>query len=210
MEKNRPEVYVLQADSVLLTVFTLQKQTMAEIHLPTAGHRKSGVRRSKKLSTRIDLTPMVDLGFLLITFFLLTTTLAKPRAMAIAMPYKGPLEAPPTTWKKGQTMTLLLSDHHRIYYYDGFDDHPALRQTSFVQQGVRQVIIDKIKRVKALQAAGVLRPANEAAFLVKPDTGSTFEDFVQIMDELSICNVNMKAMVDITPADRELIAGMKR
>ena len=63
---------------------------MAELDTSSGGHHKKGpgVKKAKKLSTRIDLTPMVDLGFLLITFFMYTTTLAKPKTMEINMPYK--------------------------------------------------------------------------------------------------------------------------
>ena len=178
----------------------------------SGGHKKGpGVKKGKKLSTRIDLTPMVDLGFLLITFFLFTTTLAKPKVMQINMPFKE--KEPPkdqTALKADQAMTILLSKDHRIYYYDGIGDKPEtppdVKVTYFTgKSSIRDVIIDKIKRVKVLQQQGVLNAKNDAAFLIKPDVNSTYDDFVQIMDEMNINDVKIKAVVDISPVDQEFI-----
>jgi biopolymer transport protein ExbD len=186
---------------------------MAEMDTSSSGgHKKGpGVKKGKKLSTRIDLTPMVDLGFLLITFFLFTTTLAKPKTMQITMPYKDPNDkVAPDELKADQAMTILLSKEHRLYYYDGIGDKPEappdVKVTYFKPKGgIRDVIIDKIARVKALQASGVLNARNDAAFLIKPDTNSTYEDFVNIMDEMNINDVKIKAVVDISPVDQEFI-----
>src|SRR5215217_3639823 len=187
---------------------------MAEMDTSSGGgHKKGpGVKKGKKLSTRIDLTPMVDLGFLLITFFLFTTTLAKPKVMQIVMPYKDKdqKEEEQSQLKADQAMTILLSKDHRIYYYDGIGDKPEtppdVKVTYFKPSGgIRDVIIDKIKRVKALQAQGVLNSKNDAAFLIKPDVTSTYDDFVRIMDEMNINDVKIKAVVDISPVDQEFI-----
>jgi biopolymer transport protein ExbD len=186
---------------------------MAEMDTSSSGgHKKGpGVKKGKKLSTRIDLTPMVDLGFLLITFFLFTTTLAKPKTMQITMPYKDPLDqAKPDELKADQAMTILLSKDHRLYYYDGIGDKPDappdVKVTYFQpKKGIRDVIIDKIARVKALQASGVLNAKNDAAFLIKPDSNSKYDDFVNIMDEMNINDVKIKAVVDISPVDQEFI-----
>lgn len=187
---------------------------MADIDTSSGGgHKKGpGVKKGKKLSTRIDLTPMVDLGFLLITFFLFTTTLAKPKTMQITMPYKDPTQiVPPDELKADQSMTILLSKDHRLYYYDGIGSDPTkppdVKVTYFKPKGgIRDVIIDKIARVKALQASGVLNSKNDAAFLIKPDNNSTYDDFVNIMDEMNINDVKIKAVVDISPVDQSFIA----
>src|ERR1043165_6176881 len=96
---------------------------MAEMDTSSSGgHKKGpGVKKGKKLSTRIDLTPMVDLGFLLITFFMFTTTLAKPKTMEINMPYKDENLDPnkQSKVKESTAMTILLSKMHRVYYYEG-------------------------------------------------------------------------------------------
>ena len=187
---------------------------MAEMDTSGGGHKKKGpgVKKGKKLSTRIDLTPMVDLGFLLITFFLFTTTLAKPKVMSITMPYKDKdmKKEDQSELKADQAMTILLSKDHRIYYYDGIgnnpDQAPNIKVTYFKPNGgIRDAIIDKIKRVKVLQQQGVLNEKNDAAFLIKPDYNSTYDDFVRIMDEMNINDVKIKAVVDISPVDREFI-----
>src|SRR6202041_3220392 len=98
---------------------------MAEMDASSGGgHKKGpGVKKGKKLSTRIDLTPMVDLGFLLITFFMYTTTLAKPKTMEINMPFKDPnVLEPPNKVKSSTALTVLLSKDHRIFYYEGIGD----------------------------------------------------------------------------------------
>lgn len=179
----------------------------------SGGHKKGpGVKKGKKLSTRIDLTPMVDLGFLLITFFLFTTTLAKPKTMQITMPYddKDLKKEDQTPVKADAAMTLLLSKQHRIYYYDGIGDKPDappdVKVTYFQPKGgIRDVIIDKMKRVESLKASGVLTAKDQAVFLIKPDTNSTYDDFVNIMDEMNINEAKVKAVVDISPVDQEFI-----
>src|ERR1041384_6622445 len=101
---------------------------MAEMDTSSGGgHKKGpGVKKGKKLSTRVDLTPMVDLGFLLITFFMFTTTLQKPKTMEINMPYKDPNKPVDTTKVKASTaLTVLLSKDHRVYYYEGLADDPT-------------------------------------------------------------------------------------
>src|ERR1700744_6293816 len=121
---------------------------MAELDTSSSGGKKSpGVKKSKKLSTRIDLTPMVDLGFLLITFFMFTTTLARPKTMEINMPYKDPnmkIEDQ-NKIKESVALTVLLSKNHKIYYYEGMATDPTkppdLKATTFSQKnGIRDEI----------------------------------------------------------------------
>src|ERR1700733_2328278 len=94
---------------------------MAELNTPTTGHKKSrGVQKTKKLSTRVDLTPMVELGFLLITFFIFTTTMARPKAMGLILPK----DVPENKWinePEGAVITLLPAKNNLVYYYEGSD-----------------------------------------------------------------------------------------
>lgn len=184
---------------------------MADIDTSSSGgHKKGGVKKAKKLSTRVDLTPMVDLGFLLITFFIFTTTMSKPKTMEINMPYKGEEVETPSKVKNSTAITVLLSKDHRVYYYEGIGDDPAnppkVEITYFkTPGGIRQVLIDKKAKVEALVRSGALAPNDKATVLIKPDVNSTYEDFVNIIDEMSINGIQVYAVVDISPVDQEFI-----
>ncbi len=186
---------------------------MAEMDTSSGGgHKKGpGVKKSKKMSTRVDLTPMVDLGFLLITFFIFTTTMAKPKTMEINMPNTEKIdEKDQTKVKESTAMTILLSKNHRVYYYEGLATDPNvppdLKVTGFKDKdGIRDAIIAKKLKVAELQRSGALGPKDQATFLIKPDTNSTYADMVNILDEMSINDARVYAIIDITPVDQEFI-----
>jgi biopolymer transport protein ExbD len=187
---------------------------MAEMDTSSGGgHKKGpGVKKGKKLSTRIDLTPMVDLGFLLITFFMFTTTLAKPKTMEINMPYKDEnlKEEEKNKLKASVAMTVLLSKNHRVYYYEGIGDNPDvapdLQVTSFkAKDGIRDAIIKKKKLVAGLKASGQLGPKDEMTVLIKPDTTSTYSDLVNMLDEMNINDVKVYAIIDISDIEQGFI-----
>lgn len=187
---------------------------MAEMDTSSGGgHKKGpGVKKGKKLSTRIDLTPMVDLGFLLITFFMYTTTMSKPKTMEINMPYKDEkiTEEEQTKIKASTVISVLLSKDHRIYYYEGIGDDPTkppqLNVTYFKpKDGIRDVLINKKKAVEELKASGALGPKDQVTIIIKPDVTSTYEDLVNMLDEMSINDIRVYAIVDITPVDKEFI-----
>jgi len=187
---------------------------MAEMDTSSSGgHKKGpGVKKGKKLSTRIDLTPMVDLGFLLITFFMFTTTLAKPKTMEINMPYKDETlkDDEKNKLKASSALTVLLSKNHRIYYYEGIGDDPnnppQLKVAYFTaQKGIRDEIIAKKKMVDDMKRSGALGPKDEATILIKPDTTSTYSDLVNMLDEMNINDVKVYAIVDITDIEQGFI-----
>lgn len=171
------------------------------------------VKGGKKGSPRVDLTPMVDLGFLLITFFMFTTTMTKPKAMDIQMPYKDKTKLPDdeqSKIKESVALTILLSKDHRIYYYEGMgtdpNKPPNVQVTTFSNSGgIRQVIIDKKKAVRSLIAQGALTATDQATVLIKADSNSTTKDLIGILDEMTINAIPVYAVVDITPVDREFI-----
>lgn len=187
---------------------------MAEMDTSSGGgHKKGpGVKKGKKMSTRVDLTPMVDLGFLLITFFIFTTTMAKPKTMEINMPNTEKIEEDKKNKiKESAAFTVLLSKDHRVYYYEGLATDPTqppdLKVTGFKDKdGIRDAIIAKNEKVKSLIAQGALTAKDQMTVLIKPDTNSTYEDLVNILDEMTINDVRIYAIVDITPVDQEFIS----
>lgn len=170
------------------------------------------VKGGKKGAPRIDLTPMVDLGFLLITFFMFTTTMSKPKAMEIQMPYKDEKlqDEDKNKIKNDEALTLLLSKDHRIYYYNGIGDDPTnppqVQVTYFKDKdGLRDVLINKKKTVQGLISQGVLNASDKAIVLIKPDDNSTTEDLINALDEMTINGIQVYAVVDITPVDKDFI-----
>ncbi len=173
---------------------------MAELDT-SGGGGKGGKVRTKKKSTRVDLTAMVDLAFLLVTFFMLTTTLSKPKAMDLVMPDKdehNPKDqmAVPAT----RTMTILLGSNDRIEWYHGLPGQPLEPPTkdNFGKNGIRKSILDLKKKV--YDATG-----GKLIVLVKPSDKSVYKDVVNIMDELNITQIDIRAIVDILPGEVELL-----
>ena len=157
------------------------------------GHKKGpGVKKGKKLSTRVDLTPMVDLGFLLITFFIFTTTMSQPTAMRLFLPkdVKNPEEQ--NKVKNSAVITLMLGKNDVIYYYEG-DSAQKLQPTDFKK--VRDIIIDKKNRTDPKDFVVVIKPTNDA----------TYKNTVNILDEMTIDGVKRYAMVDISPVEYKFI-----
>lgn len=123
---------------------------MAEIESGGGGHKKGGKPKGKKLSTRVDFTPMVDLGFLLITFFMLTTSMNKPKTMEINMPVKDVTEEEKQKVKASQAITLLLAENDKIVYYfinekTGEPETPVI--TDFSKGGIRATLLNKNKEL---------------------------------------------------------------
>lgn len=170
------------------------------------------VGKGGKGTPKVDLTPMVDLNFLLITFFMFTTTMTKPKAMELQMPFKDEklTEADKNKIKNDEALTILLSKDHRIYYYHGIGDDatnpPKVEVTYFKDSdGIRDVLIKKKKMVNDLISQGVLAAKDKVVVLIKPDDNSTTNDLITILDEMTINAIPVYAVVDITPVDREFI-----
>jgi biopolymer transport protein ExbD len=171
---------------------------MAELDT-SGGGKKGGKVRSKKASTRVDLTAMVDLAFLLITFFMLTTTLAKPQAMDLAMPDKDEKLDAKLEVADDRTMTILLGKNDKIEWYMGTIDNPSTPTVEdFGKNGIRKAILDKVKAVKAATGKDLM-------VLLKPSDKSNYKNLVDILDEMKITNVQSYAIVDITTPEVGLL-----
>lgn len=164
---------------------------MAEIS-ESSGKKKEGKVRSKKASTKIDMTPMVDLAFLLLTFFMLTTTFNKPQTMEITMPDKPKNEDKPPMVNEKRVLTLILGDNDKVYWYTGITD-PKIEVTDFSREGVRHVLQTQNSTIR------------DMVVLIKPSDKSKYKNVVDILDEMAIGNIARYALVDITPTDEELI-----
>ncbi len=168
---------------------------MGEISAQGGGGNKGGKVRSKKASTRIDMTPMVDLAFLLLTFFMLTTTFNKPQTMEITMPEKPKKEDKPPLVNEKKVLNLVLGKNDKIFWYIGITN-PKVEITNFSKDGVRKILLQKNAEIR------------DMIVLIKPDETSTYKNMVDILDEMNISNIARYALVDIAPSDKELIKNL--
>ncbi len=178
---------------------------MAEIDTSSGGgHKKGpGVKKPKKLSTRVDLTPMVDLGFLLITFFVFTTTMSKPTVMQMNEPKDEKVEDQMKV-KESAVMTIMLGKDDQIYYYYGTltaeGASEQFKSTDF--EKIRQLILDKRNSVPDGD-----KSKSDLMYIIKADKQAKFKNIIDILDEMSINKVppGHYAEVDITATEEELI-----
>lgn len=165
---------------------------MAELDTSSGGG-KGGKVRSKKQSTRVDLTAMVDLAFLLITFFMLTTSLSKPLAMDIAKPDKDEKNKENKfELKASQTMTILLGAKNKVAWYMGVAGESQPTVEDFIE--LRKSLLTNKQKVKETMGKDII-------VIIKPAPGSTYKNFVDAMDELNITKTNISApAIDDDPA----------
>jgi biopolymer transport protein ExbD len=167
---------------------------MAEMEVQSGGHKKGpGVKKAKKLSTRVDLTPMVDLGFLLITFFMYTTTMSEPKVMKLNMPKDAKDEKEETKIKQSGALTILLGKKDQVYYYMGMD---ALGLQSTTYKQIRKVILDKKASVANI---------DDFMVIIKPNDDASYQNVVDIVDEMLINVVERYAIIPITADENELV-----
>ena len=149
------------------------------------------------MSTRIDMTPMVDLAFLLLTFFMLTTTFAKPYTMELQMPVADEHQTPVAMSK---AMTIMLGKDHRVHYFFGLNTPhdktvpaPVLTTTSFAPDGLRQALLQRQRQQPGL------------VVLIKPGADSKYQVMVDVLDEMNITKQKKYALVKLTPDDLTLL-----
>jgi biopolymer transport protein ExbD len=168
---------------------------MAEVQVQDKGE-KGGKVRSKKQSTRVDMTPMVDLGFLLITFFMFTTTFSKPNVMDLGLPGKPDVNAPkppPTEVKLENSITIFIGKDNRVFWHQ--QDETSLKdenlqETNFDRDGLRKIV----QQAKA-------RAIDKDIFtvIIKPTDDAVYKNFVDILDEMAITKSERYGVTDLKP-----------
>ncbi|MFS4431471.1 ExbD/TolR family protein [Chryseobacterium sp. GVT01B] len=173
---------------------------MAEVQVQEKGG-KGGKVRSKKQSTRVDMTPMVDLGFLLITFFMFTTTFSKPNVMDLGLPAKPKDEKqkpPPTEIKLSNSISILLGKNNRVFWHQqdatSLNDQ-TLMETTLDREGIRKVI----QQAKS-------RAADQTKFtvIIKPTDDAIYKNFVDILDEMAITKSEQYGVTDVKPWEKAI------
>ena len=165
---------------------------MAEIH-PSSSDKK-------KQMPKVDLTPMVDLGFLLITFFVFTTTMTEGHVMKLNTPKNGP----PVQTGERKTLNLILGADDKLLYYEG-NDSLQVRTADYSATGLRRVITEKKQQVRKDFGYDSL-----AVFLIKPTNYSSYKNLVDVMDEMLISDVSTYMIADASVYETQKAISNKR
>ena len=191
---------------------------------------KNGKSKQKKFAVRVDFTPMVDMNMLLITFFMLCTTLSKPQTMEISMPSndKSITEQQKSMVKASQAITLLLGADNKLYYYVGepnYKDYTSLKETSYTPDGIRSILLQKnvaaVNKVRALklqkldlriseeeyrkQVSEIKSGKDTPTVIIKATDDASYKNLIDALDEMQICNIGKYVITDIAEADEFLM-----
>jgi len=176
--------------------------------LDTGGGKadKGGKVRSKKQSSAVDLTAMVDLAFLLITFFMLTTSLSKPQSMDLAMPDKDEKIEDEILISEERTMNLVLGPDNKLQMYMGQLTAPleGPKALTYSKQSLRKEILEKVKSVPMATRTTAKPNGDPLIILIKASKESTYTNLVDVLDEIAIGKVQVYAIVDIIPQEIQL------
>lgn len=201
---------------------------MAEIQENNNKEKKGN--KQKKMNIRVDFTPMVDMNMLLITFFMLCTSLSKPQTMEISMPSndKNITEEQQNKVKASQALTLLLAEDGKLYYYEGepdYKNYSSLKETTYDANGLRKLLLNKnyeaVKKVRELkekkarleisdeeckqEITSVKSGKDTPTVIIKATDKSTYKNLIDALDEMQICSIGKYVIVDITDGDLFLI-----
>ena len=194
---------------------------------------KNGKSKQKKFAVRVDFTPMVDMNMLLITFFMLCTTLSKPQTMEISMPSndKSITEQQKSMVKASQAITLLLGADNKLYYYEGepnYKDYTSLKETSYTPDGIRSILLQKnaaaVNKVRALkqqkldlkiseeeyrkQVSEIKSGKDTPTVIIKATDDASYKNLIDALDEMQICNIGKYVITDIAEADEFLMTNL--
>lgn len=194
--------------------------------------KKGKGSKQKKMSVRVDFTPMVDMNMLLITFFMLCTSLSKPQTMEISMPSndKDITEEQQSKVKASQAITLLLGRDNRVFYYVGLPDanYSNLIETTYKPDGLRGMLLQKnsvaVKKAADLrqqkidlkisqeeydkQLAEIKAAKNTPTVIIKATDDATYNNLIDALDEMQICNIGKYVITDIEDGDKVMIGNL--
>ena len=169
---------------------------MAEIETKRSNEKK---KRFNKKSTRVDLTPMVDLGFLLLTFFVFTTALIEPKVMDLVVPFDNEITKDPVC--ESCVLTVMLDKNNRIKYYEGaIENNPPVIETGFAPEEIRAVLMQKKEDVARIRGK-----ADQFILIIKPAVASSFKNFVDITDEVTICQIKRYYVDELKETEKKLL-----
>jgi biopolymer transport protein ExbD len=179
---------------------------MSSINLPQINNRKPGVKRMKRHTMKIDMTPMVDLGFLLITFFVMTIEMSKPSSIGLIMPKDG---TDGTKLQKSAALTVLLGNENEIWYYHGdwgeAFQQKEIHQTSFsYKDGLGKIIREK--QIVLDNTPAVHDGRDGLTILIKAASNANYKGVVDVLDESIINNVKRYALVNITEEEKKFLS----
>lgn len=203
---------------------------MAEVNTVSKGDRKG---RPTRMNLHVDFTPMVDMNLLLITFFMICTTLSKPQNMNLTLPSKDKEVVDPPKIAADKAVTLILGEANNVYYYFGKPDYKNLaflKSTTYDADGLRKILLQRnvsaVKRMNELKALRQGKQISEADFterskqirtdesgiavMIKPTERASYDNLVKVLDEMHICSVGRYTIMDVTEGDRFLMGNFQK
>lgn len=202
---------------------------MAEI-IQNEGGKKKGKVRAKKHTTHIDMTPMVDLACLLLTFFMLTTAFSKPKVMSIFLPPKPKKDEKVTEIPKDRTVNIILDRGDKVYWYNGVANSqqgtlPALVPSDYSKDGIRKMLLQRnrelFKKIEEFKKTSLNKMHTDTLakrivdmrkddktgpiVLIKASESVKYGNIVDILDEMAICNIGRYALVDLSPDEKKML-----
>lgn len=171
---------------------------MATLNLSQNGRAMKGNARTRKAAPSVDLTAMVDLAFLLITFFMLTTSLSKSQAMDLSKPV---IDVPSQPYPASRTVTLILGKENQLIWYPGEAGKSTVMKSNFA--GINEVLKENKERIARLHGN---HPDKFMVVIIKPTVASNYKNFVDILDEMKIADVKSYLVDDELLLESELAA----
>lgn len=153
-------------------------------------------RTTRRAVSRPDMTPLVGLGFLLVSFFLMAADFVRPIIMQLTMPVKPTADDMSVRGCCGNAITVILEKDHKLFYYEGLntlDSTPTLYKTSFAADGLRKTLLE----FKRHTSCGLV--------LIKPSDKASYQDMVDVLDETHTTGITKYALTDLYPEDQKLL-----